>query len=124
MSSRCSIFRRLKLKQQNSAASTEAGYSALVLLSAEAEVDLETVMVVVTEVVDVGVTLAGLKLHATLAGRPTQANVTAALNPFSGVMEMVAVALFWSVTVNIFERPVDAPVIVKVGTTTVTASTE
>jgi len=53
-------------------------------LSAEAEVDLETVMVCVSQkLVDVGVTLAGLKLHATLAAEPTQANVTAALNPFS-----------------------------------------
>ena len=80
--------------QQKRAASIEAGYSALVLLSAAVEVVLETVMVVVTAVVDVGVTLVGLKLHAVLAGRPTHANVTAALNPFSGVIEMVAVALF------------------------------
>jgi hypothetical protein len=124
MSSRCIIFRRLNPMQQKRAASTEAGYSALVLLSANEGVPSETVMVVATAEVDVGVTLAGLKLHHTLAGRPTQANVTAPLNPFSGVIEMVAVALFCSVTVNICERPEDVPAIVKVGCTTVTASTE
>lgn len=107
--------------QQRTPANTVTGYSVLIPFSAVVEVVFEMVKVVVTGVVDVGVTLAGLKLHATFAGRPTHANVTAALNPFTGVIDRVAVALLLPATVNTLDT---GPVIVNVCNTVATGVTE
>jgi hypothetical protein len=110
--------------QQRRAASIDAGYSGLLLLSTDATVVLLRVMVVVTGAVVFGVTLAGLKLHDTSAGSPTHANVTAESNPFTGVIEMVAVALFAEVTINVGVRPEEAPEMVNVGKVLAAAVTE
>lgn len=107
--------------QQRTPANTVTGYSVFVPLSANVEVFFETVKVVVAGAADVGVTLDGLKLHVTLAGKPTHANLTAALNPFTGVMDMVAVALVLLVTVNTLEG---GPVILKVCNDVATGVTE
>lgn len=107
--------------QQRTPANTVTGYSVWVPLSAAVEVVFETVKVVVTGEVDVGVTLDGLKVHAALAGKPTHANLTAALNPFTGVIDRVAVALLLPVTVNTLEA---GPVILKVCNDVATGVTE
>ena len=47
-------------------------------------------------------TVGGMKLHDTLEGKPAvQLNVTAELNPFIGVTEMVVVTLFPEVTAKV-----------------------
>jgi hypothetical protein len=55
---------------------------------------------VVAAALPVGVTVAGANVHVAPAGNPVQLNVTAALNPFAGVTEMLAVALCPAVTVS------------------------
>jgi hypothetical protein len=64
-----------------------------------ADCGVESVRVVETGDPD-GVTVAGEKVHVAAAGNPVQANETAALNPFAGVMVIAAVAACPRLTVK------------------------
>ena len=60
----------------------------------------EVVTVSVGEVLPGGVAVCGEKLHVAPDGNPEQLNETAELNPFAGVIEMMAVTLCPAATVN------------------------
>jgi hypothetical protein len=89
------------LKPQSSPASTTPGKRAFGPRGKdrEAEAVVDTVRVVVATPPE-GVTDAGAKVQVAPEGKPEQANVVAELNPLSGVMEMVVVALWPGVMVS------------------------
>ena len=87
------ICQRLPLRQKNKpqVRLSTIGENAHGRISeTAADCGVESVRVVKTGDED-GVTVAGEKLHVAPAGNPVQANETAALNPFAGVMVIAAV---------------------------------
>jgi hypothetical protein len=91
--------RFLKPKQHKATANAATGNSGRVLALTAASALVVVTVTVVEAAAPEGVTVAGEKLHEDPVGKPEQAKETAELNPFSGVIETVAVALCPPVTV-------------------------
>jgi hypothetical protein len=85
--------RRFLMPRQNRIAASAVGNRGCRLLRSAAVVADVAIVRVVEDAAPDGVTVAGEKLHDAPEGRPAQANVTAELNPFCGVIEIDAVPL-------------------------------